>query len=203
MSFLRAGGAAGSPVVQGLLWVVGLVISCSLISIGGLIWINNSWAVIPDEDPSTFFEISVIWDELDGNDDISALDPDGDGRIPVPGGTLLKGNGDQDDNKQEPMTIVYRPGALEAPNFSDAPLFCREDLAVKSYLGFGHLKIFPDAPTFISLKKCFLMAIRLPRCIRVAAFYIAKSGYIYVECRLKLLFEGAGDEAVKKHSYTP
>lgn len=129
---------------QGLLWGVVLFISCSLVFMGGLIWIDNSWAIIPDDDPATSFDSSLLRDILDGGDDLDERDADGDGQIPVPGGKLVRGNGDQDDNRQEPLRIVYRPGALIVQNHSPVPAKMWTHRTLKSYLDFGHLKVMPN-----------------------------------------------------------
>jgi len=153
MSFLRVGYWVAGLLRQSVLWLCIMVLSFSLILIGGLFWINNRWAFIPDNNPASSFNFSAIFDTLNGSGDLSALDPDGDGQIPLTGGKLVKGNGDQDDNKQEPVVIVYQPGTLIEPNFSDAPVLCQGGWTVKSYLGFGHLKVFPDAPVSIIINE--------------------------------------------------
>ena len=113
---------------------------------GRLIWIDNSWAVLPDGDPGTSFESSILFEALADKIDCEDLDPDGDGQIPLTGGKLVKGNGDQDDNRSEPWRIVYRPGVLISRVYFSAPAKMRDHGVVKSYLDFGHLKVFPDAP---------------------------------------------------------
>lgn len=141
----RTGHRTVKLLRRSLLWLAVLVMSCSLISMGGLIWINNSWAVFPDDDPATSFDFSLILETLNGQADFSAIDVDGDGQIPVPGGKLLKGNGTRDDNKHDPIVIVSRPGEIITPNPFNALVVFRVHRAVSSYLDFGHLKVFPDA----------------------------------------------------------
>ena len=129
------------------------ILCFSLVMMGGLIWINNTWAIMPDDDPATSFDISAFFGYSIGQIDLSDLDPDGDGQIPLAGGKLLRGNGDQDDNKQDPIVIVYRLEALVETSFSDAPVLCQAGQMVKSYLDFGHLKVFPDVSTSIIIKE--------------------------------------------------
>lgn len=145
LSYLRIRYWAVRSLHLSLLWGMVLVISCSLIFMGGLIWIDNSWAIIPDGDPATSFESSVPLAVMTGEIDCDDLDPDGDGQIPLAGGTLLQGNGDQDDNKTEPWRIIYRLGEIIELRPYSAPVVFREHRVVSSYLDFGHLKVFPDA----------------------------------------------------------
>lgn len=127
--------------------------SCSLVLMGGLIWIDNSWALFPDNDPATSFESSILFKITTGELDCDDLDPDGDGQIPLAGGKLMKGNGDQDDNKPEPLRIVYRLGAIIPANRPSVPLKRWDCQAVRSYLDFGHLKVFPDASVFLIISE--------------------------------------------------
>ena len=145
MFFPRAIDTTGSLIRHSLLWAMALVLSCSLILTGGLIWINNTWAMVQDNDPDTSFDVSIIFDGMDGKTDLSDLDPDGDGQIPLAGGKLLKGNGGFDDNKPDPILITGRAVVLVTPSSFPAPLLVQENRVIKSYLDFGHLKIFPDA----------------------------------------------------------
>jgi hypothetical protein len=116
MFVFRTGYRALKLLRRSLLWLAVLGLSCSLISMGGLIWVDNSWALIPDGDPATSFDRS-IFDIMAGQADCSDLDPDGDGQIPLTGGKLVKGNGDQDDNREEyfifmPLAVVSGRGGL-------------------------------------------------------------------------------------------
>jgi len=40
------------------------------------------------------------------------LDEDGDGVVPVAGGILFHGNGDQDDNKEEAVLLLVNCGSI-------------------------------------------------------------------------------------------
>ena len=120
-----------------------------------MIWIGNSWAVLPDGDPGTSLDSSILFEILSDKIDCEDLDPDGDGQIPLAGGKLLRGNGDQDDNRSEPWRIVYRPGALISWVYFSAPAKMRDHGAVKSYLDFGHLKVFPEASVFFVIAEKF------------------------------------------------
>lgn len=152
---------------QSLLWLVVMGQSCSLILMGGLIWVNNTWAVLPDDDPATPFSVTVLYAAMTGAVDCSALGHDGDGQIPIDGGKLLKGNGDQDDNREEsfafpPLAASGRMGWSVSANYNQSrqtPLvasvskvgtdqklrprpsgFIQRRLAA-TYKDFGHLKL--------------------------------------------------------------
>ena len=125
---------------------------CSLVMMGTLFWVDNSWAFFPDNDPTTTVDISILITGQAGDDFASELDPDGNGQIPLSGGKLLRGNGDRDDNRQEPIVIICGTGELVAPNSSEAQAFFQSHREVKSYLDFGHLKIFPDVQVAIIVR---------------------------------------------------
>lgn len=82
-----------------------IFMSLSLVMMGCLFWVDNSWAVILDNDPGTFVDISIYLDGGLGNSGDPALGEDGDGVIPVVVGALVHGNGDQDDNKEEAFLL--------------------------------------------------------------------------------------------------
>ena len=113
---------------------------------GSLFWAGNSWALITDADPNTKTQIDLL---LNGRLERGAqpeLDQDGNGVIPIAGGMLVHGNGDQDDNRDDPVPLrrvggglVIQPYALKAAtNFNER----RTALAYKD---FGHLKVMPAA----------------------------------------------------------
>lgn len=120
-----------------------LTVAISVICMGGILWVNNSWAVVPDDDPSTYFDISVFFDDLDGKSDLPDMDSDGDGQIPLAGGKLLKGNGDQDDNKHEPILLGINCGSIVDHPDSIFLRICSATNVVQSYVDFGHLKVMP------------------------------------------------------------
>ena len=129
-------------------WFQGMLVGllcCSLMAIGMIFWVDNSWALLPDDNPDTLMDISIFFDGQVGDGACPELDSDGDGQIPLAGGKLQRGNGDQDDNKLKPIIIIYQPEALVAPNPFNVPAIMWSGSVVKSYLNFGHLKIFPDA----------------------------------------------------------
>ena len=64
-----------------MLWFVVLAVSCSLILVGALIWSGNSWALLPDSDPGTSFDSSILFKALADAIDCEDLDPDGDGQV--------------------------------------------------------------------------------------------------------------------------
>jgi len=145
-----AGVKPAGPAACLRVMLVGLL-CCSLVAMGTIFWVDNSWAFLPDQDPDTLVDISIFFNGQVGDGACSELDPDGDGQIPLAGGKLQRGNGDQDDNKPKPVIIVYQPGALAASNPFNVSAFIWSGSAVKSYLNFGHLKIFPDASGSLSL----------------------------------------------------
>ena len=136
---------AGKPVTQCLFGMAALLIACSLIFIVGLMRFNDGWVIVRDNDPATSLGLAVIYDHLAGKKNLSELDPDGDRQIPLTGGKLIKFNGSLDNNRAEPMALTGRSVILVTPPSSDPPLLIWENRAIKSYLDFGHLKVFPDA----------------------------------------------------------
>ncbi|UQZ88847.1 hypothetical protein C4J81_06390 [Deltaproteobacteria bacterium Smac51] len=123
---------------------------------GTLFWIDNSWALIFDDDPYTQINISSYYD-LDGNDDSRAeLEADDDGIVPVTGGILVQGNGDQDDNRDEPFSITKRPSRVVSVKSTSIYSDFRERRMVKAYRDFGHLKVMPGSFKFIHY--CNLLA---------------------------------------------
>ncbi|MDL2260253.1 hypothetical protein LJB99_05200, partial [Deltaproteobacteria bacterium OttesenSCG-928-K17] len=79
-------------------------------------------------------------------DEIQALDPDGDGVIPLAGGYLIRGNGNQDDNREEAFFFQSPAGIMAAmPPIIQAATNFRERRIVAAYKDFGHLKVMPAA----------------------------------------------------------
>lgn len=121
----------------------GLLVLClvaALIFTGSVIWIGNDLALIPDNDPRTRFTLET----LDGP--ASKRKPPQfhcEGRADDSGGRtmMVRGNGDQDDNREEAFLI--KPWAAETvapPAASSADNFKERRTAV-SYKDFGHLKV--------------------------------------------------------------
>lgn len=176
---IRTGHWALRVLRRTMLWLAVMVMSCSLISMGGLIWVDNSWAIFPDDDPSTSFDSSLLFGIMTGEVDCDDLDPDGDGQIPLAGGTLLRGNGDQDDNKSDPLRLLVRTGAIVTPNHYYAPIKKWDYRATKSYLDFGHLKVFPDAPISVIISSKLYYQGQ-----KAAAFYM-RGGLLWFDVDLK------------------
>jgi len=121
---------------------------CSLVMMGTLFWIDNSWALILDNDPLTVAEIS---DYFDGN---PGLQDDDDGVVPIAGGILIRGNGDQDDNKEEIFQLDRRFEWVVYFKMYTALNSFVERHITRSYKDFGHLKVMPaggDIAGFISI----------------------------------------------------
>ena len=151
---LFTGSKDGLKLSEPASWFQGLLVGplcCALVAMGTIFWVDNSWAFLPDDNPDTLVDISIFFDGQVGDGSCSELDPDGDGQIPLAGGKLQKGNGDQDDNKPKPMIIVYHSGALVSPDPFYVPAFNYSGGAVKSYLDFGHLKVFPNTSVSLPL----------------------------------------------------
>lgn len=126
----------------------------ALIMMGGLFWIDNSWALIGDNDPTTKVELSLYTGGCLGDNSHTELDQDDNGVIPIAGGLLIYGNGDQDDNKNKAILIRTMAGAI-------VPLlplrvvnsFTTHRL-VAAYYDFGHLKVMPRGfSLFLGLNK--------------------------------------------------
>ena len=117
----------------------------SLVSMGGLFWVNNSWALVLDNDPTTMVNLAAFFDGSGSDAKCAELDDDNDGRVPVAGGVLVRGNGDRDDHKEEPLIIPRHMAAAAAPGFGRIPARALYRPMVMSYKDFGHLKVMPEA----------------------------------------------------------
>lgn len=117
----------------------------SLVMMGALVWIDNSWALITDNDPATMTRLDLL--QGGGLDSLTcqALDQDGDGVIPFPGGYLIRGNGGLDDNKEEPFIVEGFSGIIIKPQPFKAVTNFRDRRTVVAYKDFGHLKLMPLA----------------------------------------------------------
>gem|GEM_PF-2707112 len=134
-----------------LLILLEVFLCLSLVMTGSLFWINNSYAVIPDNDPTTMIDLGQLLGEGSGGGGPggsvpSMLGLSDDGVIPVAGGVLVSGNGDLDDNKEEPFIlkdlckeIIWRQ------TYAKAVASFRERRTVTAYKDFGHLKVIPAA----------------------------------------------------------
>ena len=101
-------------------WLLVTAVAFALISVGSLIWIDNSVAVIPDNDPTTFVQLELI-DGIEGNEDGSAewQDDDHDWKDPLHGQMVVRGNGDRDDNKEESYFLRRYVGQVIKPEYKE------------------------------------------------------------------------------------
>lgn len=110
---------------------------------GTLFWVSNSWALIMDDDPATRVDLAAYLHAGLADGHIQALDPGGDGRIPIAGGTLVRGNGDQDDNREERPLLHLVSAVVVPPRAAKAVSNFSERRTAVAYKDFGHLKIMP------------------------------------------------------------
>ena len=151
MRFRTTGYQPKSALRQAVSLMLVLLVSCSLVSMGGMLWINNSWAFFPDDDPATKANISFSLDGQAGDDFDSKFDPDGDGQIPLAGGKLIKGNGDQDDNKEREFILCRRfDRVIEFKPHPTRNSFATRRVTM-SYKDFGHLKVRPAGDGLTSI----------------------------------------------------
>ena len=69
----------------------------SLVMMGGLIWVDNSWAYTGGGQAGDLIQADFFFDGLD-QDEIQELDADGSGMIPLAADILSKGNVGLDDS---------------------------------------------------------------------------------------------------------
>lgn len=117
----------------------------SLVKMGVIFWVGNTWALIPDNDPTTPTQVSMLFDGRLHNSHQAELDKDGDGVIPIAGGMLVRGNGDQDDNKEDPIQLRRVSVTVVQPYITKAATNFRDRRTVVAYKDFGHLKVMPAA----------------------------------------------------------
>ena len=115
----------------------------SLVMMGGLLWVNNSWALILDNDANTSVNLGIFLGGHLNDDPSPELDDDDDGVVPVAGGTLFHGNGDQDDNKEEAFLLRVNCGSIVEPPENYQLFAYSERRLVLAYIDFGHLKVMP------------------------------------------------------------
>ena len=121
------------------------LLCCSLVAMGTLFWVDNSWALILDSDSATVVNIEPFLDDcVDGLPGIEEDEAE-DGVIPIAGGYLISGNGDRDDNKGEEFTIVRRCSGVVTTENRPAFSTFNERRTVAAYKDFGHLKVMPLA----------------------------------------------------------
>lgn len=89
-----------------------LILSLALIWVGCLVWIDNSIAIIPDNDPATFVSPQAIkgFGSVDGRhhtiqSDVRDFNSGSAQRV-------VRGNGDQDDNREEYFSLIPLTGTL-------------------------------------------------------------------------------------------
>lgn len=116
---------------------------------GGLMWVDNTWAYIGGGQTEDAIPLESLLDGLD-YEEIQQFDADGDGMIPLAGGVLLRCNGDQDDNKEERVIIQLLAGETVSPFFSKSATNYDERRTVTAYKDFGHLKVMPASDEVIS-----------------------------------------------------
>ena len=121
----------------------------SLVKMGVIFWVGNTWALIPDNDPTTPTQVSMLFDGRLHNSHQAELDKDGDGVIPIAGGMLVRGNGDQDDNKEDPIQLRRVSVTVVQPYITKAATNFRDRRTVVAYKDFGHLKVMPAADSSI------------------------------------------------------
>ncbi|MDR2725315.1 MAG: hypothetical protein LBC90_04470 [Candidatus Adiutrix sp.] len=121
-----------------------VLLSCSLIGMGGWIWIDNGWAFIPGvSDPAqASLEMAALFGAENGEVQIKAPPAEAEAALPV---GLIEGNGDEDDDRVEPYApppfLAVRSQiqvALKKPAQVD-----RRQVA--SYKDMGQLKVAPPS----------------------------------------------------------
>ena len=118
----------------------------AVINVGCYVWINNSVAVIPDNDPATV----VLLELYDGYDHGPGDPSDDIYTSPRPLGeagsraqSVVRGNGNQDDNRVERYFYQRIASAMLAPKaVKPASTFNLRYTAV-ALKDFGHLKVMP------------------------------------------------------------
>jgi len=135
----------------------------SLVSTGCLFWVDNSWAYVRGGESESLVQVDLLDGGLD-YDEIQEFDPDGDGIIPVAGGYLIRGNGDRDDNREEPFVLSRLAGEIVRPRTFKAVTSFGERRTVAAYKDFGHLKVMPAGDG--NLVKTYILLSGYPCCAR-------------------------------------
>ena len=146
----------------------------SLVNMGTLFWVNNSWALVLDNDPTSMVNLAAFFDGGGSDAKCAELDDDNDGLVPVAGGVLVRGNGDRDDHKEEPFTIPLHVADAVVPLFYLFSAKAAYRCMAVSYKDFGHLKLMPEADYNIyAVPNTFVADKKVARVLR-AAFGILK-----------------------------
>ena len=117
-------------------WFLVMVVAFALIFVGSLIWINNSVAIIPDNDSTTFIRLEII----------AAAEPqfkaaDHDWEDLAENQIVVRGNGDRELPfvlslvESDVVPIIPIPAVT---SFADSRM-------VVAYWKLGHLKVMPAA----------------------------------------------------------
>ena len=127
-------------------WFLVVVIAFALIFVGSLIWINNSVAIIPDNDPLTFIRLEII----------AAAEPqfqaaDHDWEDLAENQIVVRGNGDRDDNREQPFVLSLVEFDIVPIIPIPATISFADSRMVVAYWKFGHLKIMPAAEMFFTV----------------------------------------------------
>ena len=157
-------------------YVLVVLISCSLLGMGGWVWIDNRWAFIPGvSDPARAgLEMAALLGAESGAEaQVKAPPAEAEAALPV---GLVEGNGDEDDDRVEPYApppfLAVRSqaqAALKKPALVDrrqvasckdmgqlkvapASTLNIEHRQAVSYKDLGHLKVGPtgEAASIIS-----------------------------------------------------
>jgi len=114
------------------------VLSLALIWVGCLVWIDNSLAIIPDNDPRTSFL-------LEGGSAARAKPAQLHQAGPVSdsggGALVVRGNGDRDDNREEAFYFQAAAGLRVPAEYRSAVSGFKQLRTAVAYKDFGHLKI--------------------------------------------------------------
>ena len=143
-------------------WLLTVAVAVALINVGCLLWFGNSRAVVPDNNPATVTQLELI-DDIEGNEGRAAewRDDDYDRAGPLQAQMIVRGNGNQDDNRESSFFLRRHAGPVINTECKDSASSFNERRTVAAYRDFGHLKVMPAA-SFISENSFSAFAERLP-----------------------------------------
>lgn len=157
-----------------------LLVCCSLINFVGLIWVSDTWALVPDNDPDTVTVMPVPAAVERAGDLALALDPDGDGRVHLNGGTLILSGCFQAFINSGDGFIGHMACWVPQPKLNSTVPALNSPSFVKAYKDFGHLRIMPiDGLNIVIPPKAGLLE-GFARAARGLLFFAADSGAVKV-----------------------
>lgn len=145
-------------------WLLVTAVASALIFVGSLLWFGNCRAVIPDFERTTSVQLELI-DDVEGNEggDLEIQAADHDRANPLKSQMIVRGSGDQDDNRERPFVFRRVDSEILAITWRPAVTAFADRRTAVAYWNLGRLKVMPAGDAFYTAQNKKLTSFKASR----------------------------------------